>query len=317
MFLILFERGPSADYSEVRTLISKGNPYSAKQELSSQMAGSFADWEGIYLKSVLEFDGEISIGEMEKALLLCEDNCRELISRLLAAYYAAGDYDKVIDLFDEYDDWLNHDTSSFVAYWFTALAYLKQGNSSKAMDLAGKIDGEMRSWKDVLQANCLYLNGRQSDSRRRLNEVIARGKGASMIALYNRTYMDAEGGDMDMALSGFTMLKQNYDDFLGAMEILKMLGGEELSAPDGKAEKLAGVRYTIQLGTFSDEDEALELIKKLKKDGWSAFKKMKYIDGRPYWIVTVGSFPTIENAQNSKKNLEDMLSGSFRVVIME
>ncbi len=309
-----------ADYTNVNKYLARGDLKSAKTELAALMAESFTDWEGAYLQGVLEWDGLLSVGQMEKALLLCNDDCEELVARLAAAYYTSGRYAKVIDLYEDKKDYLKNDSRSFYALWFTSLAYIKLGNADKARDIiksAGKGSDALSAWAGLLGANCRYLEGKKKDSRRELNEIISGGGTAAMGALYNRTYLDATEGDMDMALTGFNMLKQSHADFLGSNELLKLMSGDELCSVDGRAEKVAGVRYTIQLGTFSNKDEALDLMRSLKKDGWSCYDKLKYIDGRPYWIVTVGSFATIESAQNSKKTLESRLAGTFQVVIKE
>jgi tetratricopeptide (TPR) repeat protein len=320
LLIALLASGLNADYANVNKYIARGDLKSAENELAALMAESFTDWQGAYLRGVLQRDGLLSVDQMEKALLLCNENCEELIARLAAAYYTSGMYAKVIELYEDKKDYLNNDTRSFSALWFTSQAYIKLGNADKASDLikkAGKGSEALAAWAGLLGANCRYLDDNKKEARREFNQIIS-GKGNAAIgALYNRTYLDAKDGDMDMALTGFNMLKQSRNDFLGSNELLILMSGDELSSADGRAEKVAGIRYTIQLGTFSDKDEALDLMGSLKKDGWTCYDKLKYIDGRPYWIVTVGSFATIENAQNSKKTLESRLSGTFQIVIKE
>ena len=320
MLIAVLPSGLNADYTNVNRYLARGDLKSAETELAALMAESFTDWEGAYLQGVLEQDGRLSTGHMEKALLLCNDDCGELIARLAAAYYMSGMYEKAIKLYDDKKDYLDNDSRSFSALWFASLAYIKLGKADKARDLikkAGKGSKSISAWAGLLGANCRYLAGKKKDGRRELNKIIAGGGDAALGALYNRAYLDAKEGDMDMALSGFNMLKQSHNDFLGSNGLLKLMSGDEPAADDGRAEKLAGVRYTIQLGTFADKDEALNLMQSLKKDGWTCYDKLKYIDGRPYWIVTVGSFATIESAQNSRKTLESRLAGTFQVVIKE
>jgi tetratricopeptide (TPR) repeat protein len=315
MFAIL-----NADYTDINFLLETGNVDQARDELSRKLAGSFVDWEGAYLSGKLQPDGEMSVSELEKSLLLCKDGCEGILIDLAAAYYSMGYYKKVTDLYKKHDDLLDDKKRSFPVYWFTSMAYMKQGNLDRAEDIIKKAEKASTAdalWGDMQRASYQYLKQKKRDSKKRLNNVISAGGTASFMALYNRTYMSGMDKDMDNAFSGFTMLKNNYDDFLGSRELLEILDGGSNISSDGRAEKVAGVRYTIQLGTFADRDEAIELSNRLKKDGWSCFETSKYVDGKPYWILSVGSFPTIESAQKSKKNLENLLSGSFRVEIME
>jgi tetratricopeptide (TPR) repeat protein len=272
LLVAVLPSGLNADYTNINKYIARGDLKSAENELAALMAESFTDWEGACLQGLLELDGRLSVSQMEKALLLCNDDCEELIARLAAAYYTSGRYEKVIELYDDKKGYLDDDSRSFSALWFTSLAYIKLGNADKARDLikkAGKGSEALSAWAGLLSANCRYLEGKKKDSRRELNNIISGGGNAALGALYNRTYLDAKEGDMDMALSGFNMLKQSQADFLGSNELLKLMSGDELTIDDGRAEKLAGVRYTIQLGTFADKDEALNLMQSLKKDGWT------------------------------------------------
>lgn len=309
-----------ADYSRVIELIDDGQPGEAQSELGRLLAGSFIDQEGAYLKGIVEPNGEVAVSELEKSLLLCKDDCEQVISRLAAAYYSYGDYPKVIDLYDKYGDKLDDKKKSFPAYWFCSLAFMKAGDMDKAEDIikkAGKAGGEKSLWTDVMRADFQYLKDKKDDARKDLNDVIAAGGLPGFAALLNQTYFYARDNKMDRAITGFTMLKDQYDEFLGSDEILQLMEGKGSMNSNGAAEKIAGVRYTIQIGTYADKTEMQTMSSRLKKEGWSTYLKSKFVDGREYWILSVGSFTTVEKAQHSREILEGKLKTSLKVVLLD
>jgi septal ring-binding cell division protein DamX len=113
------------------------------------------------------------------------------------------------------------------------------------------------------------------------------------------------------------MLRDRNPKFLGGREILQYLEIYQDSESEGAAEKLTGVRYTIRIGTYSEKDRAEYWQRQMKTEGWDVWMTSKDIDGRRYWIVNVGSYPTIEKAQAAKQTLENTFSGSYRVVIRD
>lgn len=309
-----------ADFTRVVDLINEGQPGEAQSELGRQLAGNFIDQEGAYLKGVVEPNGEVSVSELEKALLLCEDGCERTISKLAAAYYSYGDYPKVITLYDKYDDRLDNRQEAFPAYWFSSLAFMRAGDMDKAEDIikkARKAGGEKSLWADLMHADFQYLKDKKNDARENLSEVIAAGGLPGFAALLNQTFFYARDNKMDRAITGFTMLKDQYDEFLGSDEILQLMEGKGSMKSGGKAEKIAGVRYTIQIGTYADKSEMQTVDNRLKKEGWSTYLKSKFVDGREYWILSVGSFTTVERAQHSREILEGKLKTSLKVVILE
>ncbi len=308
------------DFTRVIDLINEGQPGEAQSELGKQLAGTFIDQEGAYLKGIVEPNGEVSVSELEKALLLCEDGCEQTISKLAAAYYSYGDYPKIIALYDKYDNKLDNKQESFPAYWFSSLAFMKSGDMDKAEDIikkARKAGGEKSLWADLMRADFQYLKDKKNDARKNLSEVIAAGGLPGFAALLNQTFFYARENKMDRAITGFTMLKDQYDEFLGSDEILQLMEGKGSMKSGGEAEKIAGVRYTIQIGTYADKSEMQTMNNRLKKEGWSTYLRSKFVDGREYWILSVGSFTTVEKAQHSREVLEGKLKTSLKVVLLE
>ena len=309
-----------ADYTRVQEYIDKGDLEKARAATASIINQNYLDQEGAYYQGMLQSDAQLAIADLQKALQLCTKDCEEILGQLAAAYYGRGDYKRVVQLYRDNDDKLDDHSKTFRMYWFAALSYLRLGEYDKAEDIIKKTSRnskEQEQWGQIMRANAQYLKNDKKDARNRLNDVISAGRDPAQAALYNRTYFYAQDKSMDMALTGFTMLKDERDGFLGSDDLLRLLEGGSGVSSDGSAEKVAGVRYTIQIGTFAERSEGADIANSLKKDGWSIFERTKYVDGKKYWIVSVGAFATVEKAQRSKKILENKLSASLQVVILE
>lgn len=309
----------TGDYSEVTEAIENAELTLARQKVADLLSRDFADWELAYLNGLLMADGEMSVSEMEKALLLCKDDCEKLLNSLATAYYTFGRYRKLVDFYHEHKGRADDHDEAFQFYWYSSLAYLKLGDRGKAEDIAGEVESfqQYQSWDELLRANYDCMEKDFDDCIKRYNEVISAGGTPALLALYNRTYLQARNGQTDQGFSGYTMLSEHDSEFLGSREILELLEIYQDVDVDGAAEHLTGVRYTIQIGTYADRGKADFWKRQLEVEGYDASVRARNVDGKRYWRVTIGRYDTVEKAQAVKQTLENIFSGSYRVVIMD
>lgn len=310
---------PAGDYFEVTDAIKNAELTLARQKVAELLSRDFADWELTYLNGLLMVDGELSVSEMEKALLLCKDDCEKLLNSLATAYYTFGRYRKLADFYREHKGKADDHDEAFQFYWYSSLAYLKLGDRDEAEDVAGEVKKfrQYRSWEELLRANYDCMGEDLNDCVKRYNEVISAGGTPALLALYNRTYLQARNGRTDQGFSGYTMLSEHNSEFLGSREILELLEIYQGIDIGGEAEHLTGVRYTIQIGTYADKEQAEFWKRQLEVEGYDATVRARDVDGRRYWTVAVGRYDTVEKAQAVKQTLENIFSGSYRVVIMD
>lgn len=123
-------------------------------------------------------------------------------------------------------------------------------------------------------------------------------------------------GDPDRALLYRTLLREKYPRSLeSAGELLEAERPAEGTAEENRAERLAGVRYTIQLGVFREKQNALELRSQFEKRGYSVKVRSKTIGGKEYRAVQLGSFASHQEALKAKEELESLTGESYRIVI--
>ena len=71
--------------------------------------------------------------------------------------------------------------------------------------------------------------------------------------------------------------------------------------------------YTIQVGSFSFEQNALKLVEELKKRGFPAYSTKANIGGRDVFRVRIGSYKNMIEAEPLKKELENL---GYRALIL-
>ncbi|MGB2769885.1 MAG: tetratricopeptide repeat protein [Candidatus Zixiibacteriota bacterium] len=150
------------------------------------------------------------------------------------------------------------------------------------------------------------------------------------IAQYNRVVHDYKYSEaFPFALSGLAssfprlkhpeeaLLYQNLlkEKYPRSPEFVQNPAETERPTRGAQAERLAGMKYTIQLGVFGEKQNALKLRSQFQKQGYSVRVKSKIMGGKEYRSVQLGSFVSYQEAVKLKKKLESQTGESYRIVI--
>ncbi len=76
----------------------------------------------------------------------------------------------------------------------------------------------------------------------------------------------------------------------------------EKSEKTDKPEKKT--KFTLQLSSFKDKDEAQAFLEQIKADGYAASMTKADVDGKQYYRVRMGSYSTAEAANDAKAEFE-------------
>jgi cell division septation protein DedD len=74
------------------------------------------------------------------------------------------------------------------------------------------------------------------------------------------------------------------------------------AADEPKPEKKS--KFTLQLSSFKDKDEAQALVDQMKSDGYPASMTKADVDGKQYYRVRMGTYSTVEAANDAKAEFE-------------
>jgi cell division septation protein DedD len=77
---------------------------------------------------------------------------------------------------------------------------------------------------------------------------------------------------------------------------------KEAKADDPKPEKKS--KYTLQLSSFKDKDEAQTFLDQMKADGYAASMIKAEVDGKQYYRVRMGTYSSADAAADAKADFE-------------
>ncbi len=320
-FLFWSSSASGGRYSEIEDLLRSGNFQLATEQLDRVVGSDFIDAEGFYHYSRLEIRGEIALEHLRKSLNLCDDtDCSPTLAELADALYTSGEYERVIQLFDKYSKKIAISHAGFEFYWFAAMSRMRNGDFKDAEKTFKKIEKKFdtarySSWGILGRGLANDGAGKTKDASSRFRSLTASGGEISALALYNESIVAAESGRREDALHGYNLLDIRFDDFIGSAELAYLILDKDRPPASGDAEQLADVTYTIEMGLFREREEADKLYGRLKAGKWSVRLDRRRIADRSYWAVQVGIFRSRESADETRKKLESLIPGNYRVVL--
>jgi tetratricopeptide (TPR) repeat protein len=187
----------------------------------------------------------------------------------IKVYFLAQNYAAAIK---EGEGLVVRDEITLELYYYLGLSYLKIGNYQRASDC----------FRSVIN--------NQSDNK--LKEAAMLGLADSYFL--NGDYVNAEGVYNDLLKNPKTKLKE---------QVLQRLNDMPTKSGDSLQPNLADLNYSVQVGSFSSMNNALNLTNKLKNRGYSAYIVISQkLSGKAYQ-VRVGKLRLRSQAEELSKKL--------------
>ena len=117
-------------------------------------------------------------------------------------------------------------------------------------------------------------------------------------------------GDAEQAIRYLSMYREAYPQ--GILPIV-----EASASSSTRADQVAGIYYTIQVGVFSDRTNALSQKERFEELGLKVTLQTKNVAGNRYTAVWVGRFSSREKAQERRRELEIRFDDTYRVLVLE
>jgi tetratricopeptide (TPR) repeat protein len=308
---------------DIYSLIQEGRLQEARDSLSRLSTASLRDGNVLFFRSLLERDAAKSAQAMEAALKAAVDPAyQEEIYYLLAQYYfVTGDYRRLGEIVNE------HHT-----LW-------EEGQyTSQMRRFSIAVDQEMNAYESAIRQIDRFLLNHGSDSWRqwglidKARVMLAFDKRIGAVELLRSLSREKSGPGVaqalyvlgrdaisrkrtDDAVFYYNILREGYRSAVGLDALAEMMA--DMAAADSRddsAEKLTGTYYTVQVGVFSQEDNA-----KRQADVFRGYDKKvdirkKTIAGKTYRVVYVGRFQNYSDAHDFKKLLEANHHETYQVV---
>ncbi|MDD5431842.1 MAG: SPOR domain-containing protein [Candidatus Omnitrophica bacterium] len=188
-------------------------------------------------------------------------------------------------------------------YYILGLSYLKDGNILRASDIFEIILREFKNskFKDdakLALGNTYFLRGDFSKAEECYKEILKDSPNTKLKPeLYSLLgQVGFKKGDTEQAKEYLAKLKKEFPLYSGE-ELIKDLN----TVPDAKGD----YSYTIQVGSFSSELNAKNLIAKLSAKGYSAYIEEGLSSrGKKYYKVRVGKLTSHNDAKELRDKLE-------------
>lgn len=305
-------------------LIQRGEFDQAREELSRVSTAGLRDGTNLFYQALLEPNGARAADLMEVALNSGVDKeYRELIHLRLAQYYhLTQNWERLERIIVNYRTKFEYGRYREEMMRFSTLLDERGGVSEAALRQADRYlleygSGEAEQWGAIDKARVL-LNDDKGIGAERMLRGLSREKSGPGVpqALYLLAMDAVKSKRADDAVFYYNVLREAYPGAVGLETLVDRLASmaEGVERRTGEAEEITGTYYAIQVGVFSEADNARRQAERFKKSGWKTEVADKAISNVTYRAVYVGNFSTYEEAAAAKVNLERELNETYQVV---
>jgi len=184
-------------------------------------------------------------------------------------------------------------------YYLLAIAYLKNGNLLRAADIFEIIINEFKNSRFRDEAylglgDISLLESDYADAEKRYREFLMDNSSSRLAALANFKLAQAllKQGKWEDAKECLKYIEENYPLSLEA-KLIKKLSGLEMF-------------FTVQVGSFSNQNNAQILWQKLSQQGYPAYLQEVESEGKTIYRVRVGKLETRQEAEKLEKELSSL-----------
>jgi tetratricopeptide (TPR) repeat protein len=302
--------------------IDKGKISEARDEIGRSSSAAVRDGNLLFYQALIEPEGEVSEQFLDASVRAGLDP--ELLERntyLSAQYYlASGNNEKAAATARAYlQRWENGkyrpQILRIASYAFNLEAQednasrlnsnMVRENRGQMYGYLGEIDNAYRLYreKDYTEA--------QNICRRLTNSGYPE---VSAPAMYMLSKYSIEQKRVDDAILYYNLLKERYENAIGVADLVDRFANLDNIQSDASAEKITGSVYSIQVGVFSEQDNARDYAKYMKKFGENVDVSNKIVDGKKYYVVYIGKFLNTRDALSFKTRLEAAEGQAFQII---
>jgi tetratricopeptide (TPR) repeat protein len=297
----------------------------AKRLLLSHLETGGESPEVLFYLGMVEERGEWSREHLENLARLFPDWSRRGQADLLICKFelSRSMHLTAIDLAGRFERRFPLSQMVAEALWISGCSHLAADRSDSALVLFDRVvesfpGSGWSQWAQLGRGDCLLAAGKYDQAVVEYRKVLDAYRDSEVFAfaLSGLIGCFTQLDDPESALLYHNLLKERYPH---SPESAGSPSGKISSADEvedkTRAERVAGVRYTIQLGVFAKRDNARRLRSRFEDQGYSVNLADKVISGKKYHVVRLGSFSSYDEASKVKRKLESQTGESYRIVI--
>lgn len=320
--LVLVMAAPSrADI--IYSLIARGDLAEARDSLSSASTALLRDGNRLFYLSLLEPSADKSAQLMEAALNASVSAAyrEEIYFRLAQYYFLQGDLKKLEQTVIDYRALWEAGKYRGEMFRISVLVDETVQAHESAVRQADRYlleysEGHLAQWGIIDKARVMQGYNKPIGAHKLLRKLSREKSGPGVPqALYMLASGSVESKRTDDAVFYYNILREGYPNAVGLDALVEKMA--DLSAPDNDdaaAEKLTGTFYSVQVGVFSEKENAKQQANIFSNYDHKVDIKTKVISNKKYQVVYVGRFQTYDAALQFKKMLEASHNEVFQVV---
>ncbi|MFH1687188.1 MAG: SPOR domain-containing protein [bacterium] len=309
---------------DIYDLISQGRLEQAGDSLAELSSSPMRDGNMLYYAGLIESDGDRAAGLLEAALSSSVGAIhREEVYFLLAQYYLLKeDYSRLSDIVTGYLSTNETGRHYGDMQRLAVVALESAGDSAAAMSqikryLRLNTKGDQAQWGEIDRVRLLWRANQVSEARSELRRLSREKTGVAIgAALYQLTLDALHRNRVEDALHYYDLLREGYPAAVGLGAVQEKLVSlpEPKANDDMAADKLTQTYYSVKVGVFSVQKNALSWADEFSKYGYPVDVVPKKLSGADYHLVMVGRFAGYEQASAFKRRAEEDYGENFQVV---
>ncbi len=314
--------GADESIDKIYNAYSRGDIESARESLRSLPQVSTRDGNHLFMSALLEKDA-VSIKDKINASLKSNIDGKyieEAYFRLLQLAEASGDTTTVTSTGKTFlETW---ESSTFREQVIAMLAAHTKSESSTQNRYLGLLIDEASAdyygqFARMIKADIAFSKGRLESATkycRRINNAVDDNLTAASLVMLSK--IGLKRNNAERALFNYNILHEQYRYAIGEEELLDALRQiSDSQSGQESTEVFEGISYSVQVGVFSEKENAERMDKRIEGYGYKTRIKRRQISGKSYYVVLSGKFKTMKEAQKAKARLELGEDQIFKVAV--
>lgn len=319
VFVLFSSTTSSQDLNTVLSYFNQGDFESAREISRTYLESHPRDNEALYYAGKLEEEPESSL-EYYKKIWNGSSRIKKEESALELCYFyqAKGLSDSILELCSNFKNIFPQSSYLPQILWIESQAFFSSGKIKQALNGFKHIVEEYpysswAAWAQLGRGDIYFSRGENEKSIKEYKRVLDRyaDSEAFPLALSGIYRVFEKSGEKDKAILYLNLYKEKFPQ---GIDLESEVLSEEIKDL-GRAEKLTGTKYTVQIGVFAAKENADRMVEKLKSRGYFPERSYKYIQNKKYYVIQVGSFNSLSEAQKFKEELEKEEGEVYRIVI--
>jgi len=309
----------------LESFLRKNELPEAQEFLDQYLRSNPESREARFYLGKIHSDGDSSLRYFSEVIDLTDTGGKSAEALLWMCKYSflRGSYSITLEQTKEFEKRFHHSLFLPQILWLSGSSYRVTGYTHEAQQQFRKISEEFpRSqwapWALLGTGDCFFSGGEFAQAINHYRRLIDRYPDSDPLplALISLCWSLIETKEIENALLYYNLYQDRFSSGISDREELLERIRAELSEKIKKEKKAKRktAKYTIQVGLFSNKDQAEKEFKRFESRGYTTTISKVSKDQEVLWRVEVGIFDSKKRAENLKSRLERQFGKTYKVI---